>query len=63
MIVGAIIYILNPFDLIPDWIASLGFADDAVVLALAVRQTQQTLDDVMTWEIASRVRPTPWSLR
>ena len=32
MIVGAIIYILNPFDLIPDWIAGLGFADDAVVL-------------------------------
>jgi len=59
MIVGAIIYILNPFDLIPDWIAGLGFADDAVVLALAVRRTRQTLDDFMTWEIASRERPTP----
>jgi uncharacterized membrane protein YkvA (DUF1232 family) len=59
MIVGAIIYILNPFDLIPDWIAGLGFADDAVVLAFAVRQTRQTLDDFMTWEIASRARPTP----
>jgi len=57
MIVGAIIYILNPFDLIPDWIAGLGFADDAVVLAFAVRQTRQTLDDFMTWEIASRERP------
>jgi uncharacterized membrane protein YkvA (DUF1232 family) len=59
MIVGAIIYILNPFDLIPDWIAGLGFADDAVVLAFAVRQTRQTLDDFMTWEIKSRARPTP----
>ena len=57
MIVGAIIYILNPFDLIPDWIAGLGFADDAVVLAFAVRQTRQTLDDFMTWEIRSRERP------
>jgi uncharacterized membrane protein YkvA (DUF1232 family) len=57
MIVGAIIYILNPFDLIPDWIAGLGFADDAVVLAFAVRQTRQTLDDFMTWEIKSRGRP------
>ena len=56
MIVGAIIYILNPFDLIPDWIAGLGFADDAVVLAFAVRRTRQTLDDFMTWEIASRGR-------
>jgi len=59
MIVGAIIYILNPFDLIPDWIAGLGFADDAVVLAFAVRQTRQTLDDFMTWEIASRRRTAP----
>ncbi len=59
MIVGAIIYILNPFDLIPDWIAGLGFADDAVVLAFAVRRTRQTLDDFMTWEIASRDRPVP----
>src|SRR2546423_10686698 len=63
MIVGAIIYILNPFDLIPDWIAGLGFADDAVVLAFAVRQTRQTLDDFMTWEIASRGRPASSSLR
>jgi len=59
MIVGAIIYILNPFDLIPDWIAGLGFADDAVVLAFAVRQTRQTLDDFMTWEIGSRDRSAP----
>ena len=59
MIVGAIIYILNPFDLIPDWIVGLGFADDAVVLAFAVRKTRQTLDDFMTWEITSRERPTP----
>ena len=59
MIVGAIIYILNPFDLIPDWIAGLGFADDAVVLAFAVRQSRQTLDEFMTWEIASRERPVP----
>ena len=59
MIIGAIIYILNPFDLIPDWIAGLGFADDAVVLAFAVRQTRQTLDDFMTWEIKLRARPAP----
>ena len=58
MIVGAIIYIVNPFDLIPDWIAGLGFADDAVVLAFAVRQTRQTLDDFMAWETRPRERST-----
>jgi uncharacterized membrane protein YkvA (DUF1232 family) len=56
MIVGAIIYILNPFDLIPDWIAGLGFADDAVVLAFAVRRTRETLDDFMMWETTPRER-------
>src|SRR5437879_13841903 len=45
MIVGAIIYILNPFDLIPDWIAGLGFTQDAAVLAFAVRQSSQALAD------------------
>jgi uncharacterized membrane protein YkvA (DUF1232 family) len=59
MIVAAIIYILNPFDLIPDWIVGLGFADDAVVLGFAVRRTRRTLDDFMTWELASRERPVP----
>jgi len=59
LIIGAIIYILNPFDLIPDWIVGLGFADDAVVLAFTVRRTRQTLDDFMTWETASREQPAP----
>ena len=59
LIIGAITYILNPFDLIPDWIVGLGFADDAVVLAFAVRRTRQTLDDFMTWETASREQPAP----
>src|SRR5256885_8046368 len=58
-IVGAIIYILNPFDLIPDWIAGLGFADDAVILSFAIRQTRQTLDDFMMWETSSRERHAP----
>ena len=58
-IVGAIIYILNPFDLIPDWIAGLGFADDAVILSFAIRQTRQTLDDFMMWETTSRERIAP----
>jgi len=57
MIVGAVIYILNPLDLIPDWIVGLGFADDAVILAFAVRRTRQTLDDFMAWEISSRAGP------
>jgi len=53
VIVAAIIYVVNPLDLIPDAIPALGFLDDATVLALAVRRTRQTLDDFMTWETAA----------
>ena len=50
VIIAAIIYVVNPLDLIPDAIPALGFLDDATVLALAVRRTRQTLDDFMAWE-------------
>ncbi|MFZ3375166.1 MAG: YkvA family protein [Chthoniobacterales bacterium] len=50
VIIAAIIYVVNPLDLIPDAIPALGFLDDATVLALAVRRARQTLDDFMTWE-------------
>jgi uncharacterized membrane protein YkvA (DUF1232 family) len=50
LIIGAIIYVLDPLDLIPDWIPVLGFLDDATILAFAVQKTRQTLDDFTTWE-------------
>src|SRR5438270_4665745 len=52
VIIAAIIYVINPLDLIPDAIPALGFLDDATVLALAVRRTRQTLDMFMVWETA-----------
>lgn len=59
MIIGAVIYVLTPLDLIPDWIAGLGFLDDATVLGFVVRRTRQTLDDFMQWEAESVMRPAP----
>jgi uncharacterized membrane protein YkvA (DUF1232 family) len=50
VIIAAIIYVVNPFDMIPDWVPVLGLLDDAFVLALAIRRTRQTLDDFMVWE-------------
>jgi uncharacterized membrane protein YkvA (DUF1232 family) len=58
VIIAAIIYVVNPLDLIPDAIPALGFLDDATVLALTVRRTRQTLDDFMTWETATVQRVT-----
>jgi uncharacterized membrane protein YkvA (DUF1232 family) len=53
IIVAAVIYLINPIDLLPDWIPGVGLLDDAFVLALAVRRTRKSLDDFMAWEIAA----------
>jgi len=37
ILLAALAYFVMPFDLIPDFIAGLGFTDDAAVLALAIR--------------------------
>jgi uncharacterized membrane protein YkvA (DUF1232 family) len=54
VIVAALIYIVNPFDFIPDWLPGLGFIDDAVILAFAVAKTKQALDAFMAWETRRR---------
>jgi uncharacterized membrane protein YkvA (DUF1232 family) len=56
LIIGAIIYVLDPMDLIPDWIPGLGFLDDATILAFAVQRTRETLDEFTTWETTLLVR-------
>jgi len=50
VIVAAVVYVVNPLDLIPDWVPGLGLLDDAFIVAFAVRQTKQSLDDFMSWE-------------
>jgi len=54
LIIAAIIYVLDPWDLIPDWIPGLGFVDDATILAFAVQKTRETLNDFTSWETTTR---------
>jgi uncharacterized membrane protein YkvA (DUF1232 family) len=42
---GALAYFVLPVDIIPDWIAGLGFTDDAAVLAAAVRSVLPHIKD------------------
>jgi uncharacterized membrane protein YkvA (DUF1232 family) len=53
IIVAALIYLVNPLDLIPDWIPGLGLIDDAFILALVVRRTREALDAFIDWESAA----------
>lgn len=49
-IVGAIIYFVNPIDLIPDMLAGIGFVDDAAVITAVVRAVHHELDAFRKWE-------------
>lgn len=55
IIVAAVIYVVNPLDLIPDWVPGLGLLDDAFIIAFAARKTQQALDDFMAWETTAAI--------
>jgi uncharacterized membrane protein YkvA (DUF1232 family) len=48
--VGALLYFLNPLDLIPDFIYGFGFLDDALVVGLVIRSIQGDLERFRAWE-------------
>jgi uncharacterized membrane protein YkvA (DUF1232 family) len=49
-IIAAIAYFVSPFDIIPDWVISLGLIDDAVVIGYVVRQISSDLDKYREWK-------------
>jgi uncharacterized membrane protein YkvA (DUF1232 family) len=50
-VVGAIIYFLSPFDLIPDFLPFAGYIDDAAVIAFILAQVKVDLDNYLQWEV------------
>ena len=50
-IVVALLYVLNPFDLIPDFIPGLGQVDDAAVVAACLLLVRQDLHKYKQWKI------------
>jgi uncharacterized membrane protein YkvA (DUF1232 family) len=48
--VAAIVYFVNPVDLIPDALAGLGFLDDVAVITAVVASIRNDLDAFRAWE-------------
>jgi uncharacterized membrane protein YkvA (DUF1232 family) len=46
----AVLYLLNPVDVIPDWIPGLGISDDALVLELAFEIGAAGVERYCTWK-------------
>ena len=49
-IVFALLYVLNPVDLIPDFIPVIGYVDDALVVAACLALVEQDLEDYKKWK-------------
>jgi uncharacterized membrane protein YkvA (DUF1232 family) len=49
-IVGSLLYIFSPIDLIPDFIPVLGLTDDAAVLALCLKGIVSDLTKYQAWK-------------
>ncbi|MCF6157316.1 MAG: DUF1232 domain-containing protein [wastewater metagenome] len=53
--ITAIIYFVSPIDLIPDFLLSLAYIDDAAVIAFVIRAIRKDLEDFLRWEAERNV--------
>jgi len=53
VIVFALLYVLNPFDIIADFIAVIGFLDDAAVVAGCLLLVERDLNEYKEWKLNS----------
>jgi len=53
-VVFALLYVLNPIDLIPDIIPVLGLTDDAAVLALCLAMTEKDIHKYQDWKNSNK---------
>jgi len=52
VIAFALLYVLNPFDIIADFIVIIGFIDDAAVVAGCLLLVERDLNEYREWKIA-----------
>jgi uncharacterized membrane protein YkvA (DUF1232 family) len=51
-VVFALLYVLNPLDLIPDVLPGFGYVDDAAVMGVCLAMIEQQLHDYKVWKEA-----------
>lgn len=50
IVVGAILYLIDPLDLVPDFVPLLGLTDDVTVFGLAISRVKSELNKFEDWE-------------
>lgn len=47
----AFLYVLNPFDMVPDFIPGLGYIDDFAILTFGLRFIESDLHNYLDWKL------------
>jgi uncharacterized membrane protein YkvA (DUF1232 family) len=50
-LIGAIVYFVNPFDAIPDFIPVIGYLDDAAVIGWVMKTLKDEIERFRAWEV------------
>lgn len=53
--IAGIIYFVNPFDIIPDFLPTAGFLDDATVIGFVIKSIKTDIDQFLEWEAAQEL--------
>lgn len=56
LVVGAMIYVVSPLDLIPDMVPGAGYADDIAIVHSVVEKARGEITKFTDWEAAQPVR-------
>ncbi len=48
--IAGVIYFVNPFDLVPDFLPGGGYLDDATVVGFVVKSIRQDIEAFLIWE-------------
>jgi len=59
IILGGLLYLLSPADVIPDWILAMGLVDDLAVLSWTIAVLRQEIDRFLLWEKEVDQNPSP----
>ncbi len=57
ILIAAIVYFLNPLDLIPDFIIGIGLTDDLAVVTWVFQAAASELDSFIRWEKSTLADP------